>query len=103
MRSHALLVISLLLSPAVAVAGLKEGYAALAKKEVLSSSIYEGDGSGEATDSATAAIGGPMPIAADSPLRPRLTVTRPPGTRRKSIASSTKGSVWSQFNSLARR
>jgi TPR repeat protein len=35
MRSHALLVISLLLSPAVAVAGLKEGYAALAKKDYV--------------------------------------------------------------------
>jgi hypothetical protein len=35
MRPHALLAISLLLSPAVAVAGLKEGYAALIKKDYV--------------------------------------------------------------------
>src|SRR6195256_2790773 len=35
MRPHALFVISLLLSPAVAVAGLKEGYAALSKKDYV--------------------------------------------------------------------
>jgi hypothetical protein len=36
---------------------------------VLSANIYEGDGAGDASDAATAAIGGAMPVGVDSPLR----------------------------------
>src|ERR1043165_481546 len=43
--------------------------AAIANRSVLSANIYEGDGDGDVSDSATAAIGGPMPVGVDSPLR----------------------------------
>jgi hypothetical protein len=43
--------------------------AALADRRVLSADIYEGDGAGDASDAATAAIGGAMPVGVDSPLR----------------------------------
>ncbi len=43
--------------------------AALANRRVLSADIYEGAGTGEDSDAATAAIGGAMPVGGDSPLR----------------------------------
>ena len=43
--------------------------AALANRKFLSVDIYEGAGTGEASDAAAAAIGSAMPIGADSPLR----------------------------------
>lgn len=43
--------------------------AALANRKILSVDIYEGAGTGEGSDAATAAIGGAMPIGVDSPLR----------------------------------
>ena len=43
--------------------------AALDNRKVLSADIYEGAGTGEASDAATAAIGGAMPVGVDSPLR----------------------------------
>ena len=43
--------------------------AALANRNFLSADIYEGAGTGEASDAAAAAIGGAMPVGADSPLR----------------------------------
>ena len=43
--------------------------AALANRKVLTANIYEGAGSGDASDAATAAIGGAMPVGVEAPLR----------------------------------
>lgn len=43
--------------------------AAMANRRVLSSVIYEGAGKGDASDAATAAIGGALPLDVNSPLR----------------------------------
>jgi hypothetical protein len=43
--------------------------AALAKRRFLASDIYEGAGTGEASDDAAVAIGGALPLATDTPLR----------------------------------
>jgi hypothetical protein len=43
--------------------------AAVANRRVLSANIYEGAGTGEGSDAATAAIGGAMPIGIETPLR----------------------------------
>jgi hypothetical protein len=43
--------------------------AAMANRRVLSANIYEGAGTGDASDAATAAIGGALPLGVDNPLR----------------------------------
>ena len=43
--------------------------AALANRKVLTANIYEGAGSGDASDAATAAIGGVKPVGVEAPLR----------------------------------
>jgi hypothetical protein len=43
--------------------------AALANRKVLTANIYEGAGSGDASDAATAAIGGVMPVGVEAPLQ----------------------------------
>jgi hypothetical protein len=43
--------------------------AAIAKQRILSADIYEGSGTGDVSDAATAAIGGAMPLGIDAPLR----------------------------------